>query len=194
MQPAGDAPVEADTHLARCDFQAFTHVGTKEQARQDVLKFSTPLANVLAEGDLQGVLVVYVASSSVWKQTVDLVSSSDEGLRASELTAEALADRAASLMQINAELIEMKQYCDETMRMVEAASPSLCFLNRVRIVTPLDFMEVLDYIKSRQRDNFKYWFQQTTYDVRTERSFFWFADVFAVVAVDYESRACTFPL
>ena len=29
-------------------------------------------------------------------------------------------------------------------------------------VTPLDFVVVLDRIKSRQRDNFKYWFQQTT--------------------------------
>ena len=65
----------------------------------------------------------------------------------------------------------MKEYCNETMRMVEAAAPALNLLNRVRIVTPLDFIDVLDYIKSRQRDNFKYWFQQTTYDVRRHSRF-----------------------
>lgn len=155
----------ASSVTGRCHFQAFTHVGTKEIARQHVLQFSKPLAAVLAEGSFQGVLVVYVASSSVWKKTVDLVSSSGEGLRASDLTAQALADRAASLMRLNAELVETKQHCNETMRMLEAAAPSLSDLNRVRIVTPLDFIDVLDYINSRLPDNFKYWFQQTTYDV-----------------------------
>ena len=36
-------------------------------------------------------------------------------------------------------------------------------LHRVRLLSPWDFVDVLDRIKSRQRDDFTYWFEQTKY-------------------------------
>ena len=131
-----------------------------------MVDYAEPLARLLAGDGKQGVLIVYVSPGKMWKEAVQLVSSSDDGLRASALSEADIDAHKDKLLKRQKKLQDLKETCDRIMRQVETRAPSLRLLNRVRIVSPLDFVEVLDSVKARQRDDFVYWFEQTTYDVR----------------------------
>eukprot|EP00928_Gymnodinium_smaydae_P039701 TRINITY_DN27058_c0_g1_i1.p1 TRINITY_DN27058_c0_g1~~TRINITY_DN27058_c0_g1_i1.p1 ORF type:complete len:765 (-),score=170.96 TRINITY_DN27058_c0_g1_i1:372-2414(-) len=68
------------------------------------------------------------------------------------------------LARLRRGLEDLQAACRRKMAEAESRFPELSDLRRVRIISPLDLHPVLQSIKSRTRGNFKYWFQQTSYD------------------------------
>eukprot|EP00750_Incisomonas_marina_P026763 INCI5945.3.p1 GENE.INCI5945.3~~INCI5945.3.p1 ORF type:complete len:912 (-),score=145.95 INCI5945.3:2427-4871(-) len=112
-----------------------------------------------------GVLVAYVAPAPLWKTMVEFVGAAHSGIYASSFDATTAEMAAIAQGRQHRELYHLATACRALMRRAEKECPALARLHRLRFVSPLDFCPIFDRIKSRQRRNFRYWFQQTSYDV-----------------------------
>eukprot|EP00300_Choanocystis_sp_HF-7_P011219 c17362_g1_i2.p1 GENE.c17362_g1_i2~~c17362_g1_i2.p1 ORF type:complete len:730 (+),score=158.40 c17362_g1_i2:29-2191(+) len=143
-------------------FYLFTHVSSLEEAVKLTSEHLEGLTNLLTGQEAKGILVVYVAPGNVWREMVQFVSHAHAGVYSGAW--QKLRDKADRMRDQVTRLTELQSRCVQAMRELEAVCPSLQKFHRVRFVSPFDFCDVLDRIKSRQRDSFIYWFEQTTYD------------------------------
>ena len=105
-----------------------------------------------------------VAPGPLWVSMVKLVSASHSGGYASSIPGRQPGERTCHLQDLLAPLLALQAACKREAKALEARFPRLHRLHRVRLLSPWDFVDVLDRIKSRQRDDFTYWFEQTKYD------------------------------
>jgi len=126
------------------DFQAFVHVGKVEKLDEFL---AYPNEGWL-EGDMNGILVLYVMPSSEWKMMIDYVKA-------------LVTDDSAAPAE---ELQTVHDTCKEKMDAANSKGDFATF-QRIRIVSPLHLEGILLSIRHRLgHDKFSEWFEQTTYD------------------------------